>query len=67
MEGKISIRNQQKQIIISKLLPGNLEEMTRDLPAFIYIKLTSDRNQEAVLPYLKVSQIKIRRSTDYLI
>lgn len=53
LEGKVSLRDHTKQIIVDKLMPVDIEDVVRQVPSFLYIKVTKEKNQNEVLTYLK--------------
>lgn len=53
IEGKISVRDQKKQLIIDRLYPVQMEEIVHEKNRCVYIKLTKDKQNEVVLQFLQ--------------
>src|SRR5699024_5653588 len=51
--GKVSIRDQKKQIIIDTLHICDIEEVASAAPGYLYIKLTIDQDEETALEKLR--------------
>ena len=53
VEGKVSFHDNAKQITVDNISSIDLENITKKVPSFLYIKVTKEKHQKEVLSFLE--------------